>query len=696
MLNKFPAKQWYCESVCAPHRCCHLCAILGIVVFALFINTSAFADIGTIIITGEEETDEQEDSSSANTGNSFEIGDTASGEHTGFLEIIEKAQLQQAGRSLAEVVAGESGIQFRQSGGLGSQSSVSLRGSSAEQVNVYLDGILLNEASGGAVNFSDIELLQAEKVEVYKGTVPVQLGNTAIGGAVNITTKRTGGDSVASAVTGLGSFGSSRLSAAFRGPVSLLNEQTVVGSVTFRESANDFPFLNDNGTSFNTADDQRENRNNADTRSISGFLKTGHRLGRSLKLEHALQFFDRSQGVPNFLNSDADTRLDSDSLQWRSTLRAQAGDNSAWSSLWELTGSLKTDLFDDSNGNIGNLSQLVDADTSVLGARSYWEKINDRTSLSFSLRLRDESFESIDLLNQVNTTIADRLRADFSAQRNHFFNNGNTLLSASVNGFAIDDNYEIENFDQARDDFSSSTLLPQLGFSHQLNERWLILGNASLQKRAPSFFELFGEQGFFVGNSSLEDETSENFDIGFKWNSDPAHRVDRSVTASFFQSNRDDLIVRTFNAQGVGRSQNLSKASVRGIELGANANWQSGFAIDTSLTLQDTVNRSQIAGQAGKQLPGEAAIDGALAASWSNNSWNFGYEYKINLDRFYDTGNFLVAPDQRLHNISVSRSWADWRIDLELNNLTDQNFEDFNGLPRPGRAGFISFFYQPQ
>ena len=145
----------------------------------------------------------------------------------------------------------------------------------------------------------------------------------------------------------------------------------------------------------------------------------------------------------------------------------------------------------------------------------------------------------------------------------------------------------------------------------------------------------------------------------------------------------------------MGRSQNLSKATVQGVELTAGASWQSGFAIDTSMTLQDTVNRSEIAGQTGKQLPGEAAFDAALTASWANNHWKFGYEFRINTDRFYDAGNFLVAPDQRLHSVSVSRSWSDWRIDLELNNLTDDNFEDFNGFPRPGRAGFLSLFYQP-
>ena len=666
-----------------------LCSLLAC---AWFLGTAAHAQIGNILITGDDE--EEGDAGSTSAGVPFEIGDTASGEFTGFREVIEKEDLQQAGSSLAEVVADESGVQFKQSGGLGSFSSVSLRGSSAEQVNVYLDGILLNEASGGAVNFSDIELLQAEKVEVYKGTVPVQLGNSAIGGAVNITTQRASGAPVASVVAGIGSFNSSRFAAAYRGPVNLLDEQSVVGSVTFRSSDNDFSFVNDNGTEFNTDDDERERRNNSDARSLSGFVKTGHRLGNTFKLEHALQLSDRSQGVANFLNAEADARLESNNVQWRSTLRSDAGIN-AWSSLWEATGSLKNEVFDDSNASISSVSQLIDQDTSVLGARGYWEKINDESSLSVSLRARGEALESINRLSQINATIADRLRADLSVQRNRYYNDGNTLLSGSLNGFILSDNYEIENFEQARDDFSLSTLLPQAGFSHRLSDRWLVLGNASLQERAPSFFELFGAQGLFVGNASLEAESSANFDLGFKWNSDPSHSIDSTVTATWFYNERDDLIVRTFNAQGVGRSQNLSKATVQGVELTAGASWQSGFAIDTSMTLQDTVNRSEIAGQTGKQLPGEAAFDAALNASWANNHWKFGYEFRINTDRFYDAGNFLVAPDQRLHSVSVSRSWSDWRIDLELNNLTDDNFEDFNGFPRPGRAGFLSLFYQP-
>lgn len=664
----------------------------------LLLASSAIAQLGPIIITDEDSTepDQVTDGSATNSPVPFEIGDTAAGEFTGFREVIEKQQLQQAGSSLAEVVATESGVQFKESGGLGSHSSISLRGSSAEQVNVYLDGILLNEASGGAVNFSDIELMQAEKVEVYKGTVPVQLGNTAIGGAVNIISARATNAPVSSFLAGIGSFGSSRFSAAFRGPVDLLDDQTFVASLSFRQSDNDFPFLNDNGTSFNTADDNRERRNNGQTRSLSGFVKTSHRLWSNVKLEHALQFYDRAQGVANWRNTELGAaQLDSNNAQWRSTLR-QTATGGGWSSLWEVNGSVKNELFDDRNASIGTSSQLIDSDTSVVGARGYWEKINSDNSLSFSLKLRGEEFSAFNELRQVNATNARRLISDFSVQGNRNYNNGDTLISASAVGFVVSDEYDIENFEQARADFSTTSVVPQLGFSHVVNDRLVILGNASLQKRVPSFFELFGSQGLFVGNSSLQTESSTNLDFGLKWNSHPSQSVERLFSATYFHSNRDDLIVRTFNAQGIGTSQNLSRATARGVELTASALWQTGFSVDAAVTVQDTENRSSIRGQTGKQLPGEAAVDAALTAGWKNNRWKLEYEFKVNTDRFFDTGNFLVAADQRVHGVSVSRYWKDWRVDFELNNLTNQNYEDFNGYPRPGRAGFISLFYQPQ
>jgi len=641
----------------------------------------------------------------------FEVGDTAEGEFTGFKEVLEKEELQQSGKSLAEVVASESGVQFKQSGGLGSFSTVSLRGSSAEQVNVYVDGVLLNEASGGGVNLSDIELLQAEKVEIYRGTVPVQLGNSAIGGAINITTARATGTPSAKLLAGFGSFGSSRFSSAYSGKLSLLNNQKLVASFSHRQSENDFTFLNDNGTSFNTADDQTQQRNNAQTRTTSGFIKTGHTLGSSRQVEHALQLSDRSQGITDTLNSVlASATLDTETVQWRTTVRYtaplltptptqndddQPAPAGGWSSLYGLQLSQKKELFDDSQSTIGIGSQLIDSDTRVLGGRAYWEKINPQSSVAINIRSRRESLDQANELLSENTTQAVRFRADSSVQFNRYFNSQRSLLSATLFGFFIDDSYDITNNENAREDFSTSSLLPQLGFSYGINDQWTLIANASRQKRAPSFFELFGSQGIFEGNSSLQTETSNNFDVGVRWQSDLSRRFDASLELAVFHNRRENLITRVFNARGIGKSENLASAQVTGLELGQFVSFNNGLSFDASFTLQDSENLSNISGFTGKQLPGESRLDGSLKANWSNNRWKLEYEYRYNSDRFFDSPNLLPAADQRIHSIRIRRSLKDWRLDFELNNITDQNNEDFNGFAKPGRAAFISILYQP-
>lgn len=63
-------------------------------------------------------------------------------------------------------------------------------GSSADQVSIYLDGILLNTASSGAVNLADLPLDNVEKIEVYRGTSPAKFAASGIGGVVNIVTKK--------------------------------------------------------------------------------------------------------------------------------------------------------------------------------------------------------------------------------------------------------------------------------------------------------------------------------------------------------------------------------------------------------------------------------------------------------------------------------------------------------------------------
>jgi len=63
-------------------------------------------------------------------------------------------------------------------------------------------------------------------------------------------------------------------------------------------------------------------------------------------------------------------------------------------------------------------------------------------------------------------------------------------------------------------------------------------------------------------------------------------------------------------------------------------------------------------------------------------------------DRFFDSGNFLRAEDETSFNLGAVWQRGNWRADLTLNNVSDENIEDFNGFPRPGRAFTLGAAYR--
>ena len=91
--------------------------------------------------------------------------------------------------TVADALSESVGVQVRRFGGLGAFSTISIRGSSSNQVQLYLDGIPLSRARDETVNLSDLPLDSLDHIEVYRGTVPVGFGSGGIGGVVNLVTK---------------------------------------------------------------------------------------------------------------------------------------------------------------------------------------------------------------------------------------------------------------------------------------------------------------------------------------------------------------------------------------------------------------------------------------------------------------------------------------------------------------------------
>src|SRR5699024_7385342 len=94
-------------------------------------------------------------------------------------------------------------------GGLGSETHFSLNGFSGNQVKFFIDGLPMS-SYGGSFNLSSIPVNAIDRVEIYNGVVPVQLGSDALGGAVNIITNQS--DNFLDASYTFGSFNTHRAS----------------------------------------------------------------------------------------------------------------------------------------------------------------------------------------------------------------------------------------------------------------------------------------------------------------------------------------------------------------------------------------------------------------------------------------------------------------------------------------------------
>ena len=109
---------------------------------------------------------------------------------TAFATVVDTRAAPTGVETLSDALAETVGVQVRRFGGLGDFTTVSVRGFSPRQVQVYLDGVPLSRADNETVDLSDLHLDAVERVEVYRGTTPLRFAQAGPGGVVNVVTRR--------------------------------------------------------------------------------------------------------------------------------------------------------------------------------------------------------------------------------------------------------------------------------------------------------------------------------------------------------------------------------------------------------------------------------------------------------------------------------------------------------------------------
>ncbi|WP_176407301.1 TonB-dependent receptor [Fibrobacter sp. UWB4] len=606
------------------------------------------------------------------------------------------------GRSLsaAEVLASLPGVQYTRQGGVGSFQTVSIRGVSAKNIVVCMDGIPLNDASGGAVDFGTIDLNQVEKIEVYKDRVPAKFGGRGIGGAINFVTK---GSKPAEAVLKpedkksgrvLLSYGSHNTWEASTQLLSRLTDSaSVSASLSARHSDNDYEFESQNGTQYDPDDDYTDTRRNAEFTEYSGLFKA--RVLHASGVFSTLNFnFSRSEGG-NPGRDDYQTSVAGYKGEFaQATYRAELPQLLGW--LWlefSLTGKFEKAV----SHSYYPLDHLGYASSDFLkyGAAGYslipevlanysGEKIeaNLRLSLDMSYYSGRGSSKPWNLTRYATTSSGDV--------------SYNILKTLSVGGegsalFIKDDIHGGEYVSPVMTKKLKSAKDRDVSFAGRGFVRYdapdsRYGGSLSFGRlfRAPQLMEIYGVYPGMVSNPDLLDESALRFEVGGYYMIPKSQTV---IRATYFQTSVKNAIC-WINSGNFLKPLNVGKSHIRGLEAELESKPKKWFTAILRATFQKTEDKSEEHYYNGKMLPYEPARSYYAEAKFDlpyhfDFIWTSEYRTKI----FEDRTNRIKQPAVDLHHLSLGYNpFNKTRLVFALRNITDEKYRNvYTPFPTPGR-----------
>lgn len=618
---------------------------------------------------------------------------------------------------LSEVLARTPGAHVRSVGGLGQFSAISLRGSSAQQVGIFADGVPLGDAFGGLFDLSELPLRGMSRVDIYRGFVPVRYGGATLGGAIDVHGAVRVETPVVHLSTGLGSFGGRQL--ALDATVPLSSRLTLSTHASYAGATGDFLYYDDASTPTFTADDQTLRRTNNDyDRALARVrldLERGHLRG------HVQQWFvGRQTGIAGPVGAPAQaTRLGTLGLQTIAGIEHTAFGRPGGRLGARLGLGLRQQRFIDPDAELGPgindqrvrsldlyasprwrtpLWSMAFAEVTA-DVRPQWIAVDESAALGVSSGDATRSRVGVGVGVQAEQFLAQRRVRIVPAVR----------IDAIANRFAVDDG-EGEVTDQGRDasQFGAS---PRVGARVRLVGPLEARGSAGRYFRAPTLLELFGDRGYAVGNEGLAPERGTSVDGGFALD----HATDAlqlHAQLAGFGTWSEDLITWV-SAGRVSRAVNLAAARIRGVEVfGRVLALGERLELDASYTFTDAKDRGRDPTTRNQPLPGRPRHDATTHASIGRRFIAGGVELVPRLRSGVevlsgvrlDTAGRYVVPTRVLQSLGVELHLArrvHWA--LEVRNLLDQRtgpvtlpvgdrrpvpapIGDYLGYPLPGRS----------
>ncbi len=553
-----------------------------------------------------------------------------------------------------DLLQGESGIQISNNGGLGKASSVFLRGTNADQVVVLVDGVRMGSATLGTTAFQYLPMDSIGRVEIVRGPFSSLYGSDAMGGVIQIFTKRPTADGATfSADAGAGSHQTSTLGAT----IGVVSGPWSYGLTASNLTSNGFP--NCSGAPYVSPSSPGGGCYVYDPtadgfHNVSGSAQVRYQISDAADVEGMVT---RSQGGTRYAGSytnheDFAEQAATVSGHWSpaDTLRLTA-----------QVGQSKDNELDTLN-SVEPPGSLFDTTRNNASVQADWQVAKDQLVTLGSDYLHDaiSSDNPFPVTSRVIGGVFGEYQATFGAQQ----------FTASARR-------------DANSQFGSKTT-GSAAWGVHLAPSLRLTASYGTAFHAPSFDDLYFPN---FGNPNLKPETSQSFDLGLeqrfsalKW------------SLHGFQTNVRDLI--TYDG-ALFAPENTDRARLRGLEFEGGA-FSGPWTANLNGSWLDARNVTPGSPNYGLWLPRRARATGRLELARTWDHWRAATLVNIAGPRFDDLAN--TQPLGGYTTADVLLEWTPvkrWTLQAKIGNATDRRYETALYYPQDRRNFFVTLRYRP-
>ncbi len=650
---------------------------------------------------------------------------------------IDATKLTHLNSNAADMLAKASGVKVRETGGMGAESQINLNGFTGQHVRTFVDGVPISRASSFQIGNIPTELI--DRIEIYKGVVPVTFGSDALGGAVNIVTRRSNAQYANLSYT-FGSFNTHKSTLNVGVPLTdnigielnayqnysdnsykvlthyldltkgiyskdkqwfkrfhdRYHNEVIIGKVNiFKE-----PWADKLSFSLNYNQEYKQIQNaNLMQIVFGGKYQTSYTYSTGIEYE--------KKNLLKGLSFSVVGRYD------LTTTNVVDEENRIYS--WDGSYRIKP-----TKGEAMYQNTVFEGKTAYVAAHlDYWlsEKHFLQLTHTFSHYYRltksqlftpfSSDADFMDRINQKNIT---------GLSYKYVPNDQWTVLAfgkyyaAKVTGPAVVSGHGYlsvyENHTERTD-----ALGVGIGSSYEFSKELLAKLSYEKSYRLPNDRELFGDGDLEIGANQLRPEHSENLNVNLSWQPETnGHAL--LAEGGFALRYIQDYIIRNVASTGAAASKNHGKVLTLGGDFTLRYFYQKTFSVGGNLSYMDMRNRERKNTNGadsvtyGDRVPNMPYLFGSADATYTFDSlltqddgltlgYNLAYTHEFFLS-WQSEGAKITVPTQLSHDLSLTYTAPrnKYTLSVEVKNFTDALLYDNYSLQKAGRAFYVKASYR--